>query len=93
MRILVLRKNYSLLLLSAHDGWRKMDLLGCFASLPYRINEPETGNFSVFRDHRHRLSQNVPVDKSRCYNNRVVNVELGGDQHGDLFIKRVKHTI
>lgn len=89
----VLRKNCSILILSAQYDWYKTDHLSCFASLPYRIDEPGTGNFSVFRDHRHRLGQNVPVDKSRCHNNRVVNVELGGDQHGYLLIKRVKHTI
>ena len=50
----VLRKNCSILILSAPYDWYQTDHLSCFASLPYRIDEPGTSNFSVFRDHRHR---------------------------------------
>jgi hypothetical protein len=91
-KLVLRKKNCSILILSVQYDWYKTDHLSCLP-LYHTVSMSPERVISPFFVITATASFRVPVDKSRCHNNRIVNIELGGDQHGNLLIKRVKHTI
>ena len=42
---------------------------------------------------RYGFLQNVTIDQSCCYDNRIMNIKPGGNECGNLLIKGIEHTI